>query len=136
MGKEGVEVRFCAEVEDLVEMGVVDVSEDAEELAVDVSCDTWEGTLEFVVVVGWKDGFVVEHDLDGGHDGVDVLRSCHRYESARGLLPEVVQIWSSRHSRTSMLRATFRKDTTKLVQIREEVIHVDSDPFHDVDILG
>jgi len=49
MGKEGIEVRFCAEVEDVVEMGVVDVSEGAEELAVDVAGDAWEGTLEFVV---------------------------------------------------------------------------------------
>jgi len=35
-----------------------------------------------------------------------------------------------------MLRARFRKDTIKLVQIRKEIIHVDRDPFHDIDILG
>jgi len=34
MSKEGVEVRFGAEVEDLMEMGMVYVSKDAEELAV------------------------------------------------------------------------------------------------------
>jgi hypothetical protein len=36
VGKERVEVRFDREVEDLLEMGVVQVSEDPEEVFVDV----------------------------------------------------------------------------------------------------
>lgn len=72
MSKEGVEVRFCAEMEDVCVMGVVDVCEHAKKLSVDVFDGGREALREVVTGLCRKNVLVIEEILYPSHDIVNI----------------------------------------------------------------
>lgn len=46
MSKQGIEVAFCAEVDQMFEVRVIHVGKNTQELTVDLFCDCWEARLE------------------------------------------------------------------------------------------
>ena len=72
VGKERVKVALTTEMEQILELGVVDVSKDAEELFVDVFARGEKGGREIATGFGGEGGFVREQATDPGHDVVNV----------------------------------------------------------------
>lgn len=116
-------------------MCVIYVREDAEELAVDMLDCRRERLVEFLVCLGGEDVLIVYQILNGGHDIVDICRRGEGYLSSILVDPSIIESRATRHRGARLLCAAFRQNTIELVQVRVEIIDVNSHPFHYVHVF-
>jgi len=88
-----------------------------------------------VTRLGGEDVLIVEKVLNPCHDIIYVCRCCKVDALAILVDPCIIEVWSSRHGGTRLLRTALRNDTVKFVEVGIEVEHIDSNPFHDINIF-